>query len=70
MFLDLCCLSFHIQFKILAIQLKWILFALIEKLLVEFSSALTLENPAKFIQKNYEHISIYIVSRPFPICVF
>lgn len=52
MSLDLCCLSFHIQFKILVIQLKWIIFALIEKVLVEFSSALALENPAKFIQKN------------------
>lgn len=52
MSLDLFCLSFHIQFKILVIQVEWIILALIEKVLVEFSSALTLENSAKFIQRN------------------
>lgn len=52
MSLDLCCLSFRSQFKILVIQLHWIIFALIEKVLVEFSSVLTLESSARFIQKN------------------
>lgn len=51
MSLDLCWLSFHIQFKILVIQLNWFLFALIEKVLIEFSSALTLETLPSLYRK-------------------